>query len=67
MRKLLFLFLIFLLVQKVLFAQSVVYMEDDKFGLKDSNGNIVTKPEYRKLVRLGDSAWIMQDGQSTEL
>ena len=38
----------------------VVYSEKNLFGLKDKEGNIIVKPEYRKLIRLGDSAWIIQ-------
>ena len=44
------------------FAESVVYSENNKFGLKDKNNNIITKAEYKKLIRLGENAWIMQDG-----
>ena len=44
------------------FADSVVYSENNKFGLKDKKDNIITKAEYKKLIRLGENAWIMQDG-----
>lgn len=30
------------------------------FGLKDNQGNIIVEPQYKKLIRLGDSAWIVQ-------
>lgn len=30
------------------------------FGLKDKQGNIIVDPQYKKLIRLGDSAWIVQ-------
>lgn len=30
------------------------------FGLKDKQGNIIVAPQYKKLIRLGDSAWIVQ-------
>ena len=30
--------------------------------LKDENGNIVVKAEYKKLIRLGESGWIIQKG-----
>ena len=43
-------------------AETVVFGENSKFGLKDKQGNIITKAEYKKLVRLGETAWIMQDG-----
>ena len=41
---------------------SVFQSENNKFGLKDETGKIVADAKYKKLVRLGDSAWIMQDG-----
>ena len=44
------------------YAGTVVYSENNKFGLKDTKGNIITKAEYKKLVRLGETAWIVQDG-----
>lgn len=34
--------------------------EDGLFGLKDKQGNIVVEPEYKKLIRLGNSSWIIQ-------
>ena len=42
-------------------AETVVYTQDGEFGLKENN-KIITKAEYKKLVRLGQTAWIMQDG-----
>ncbi len=33
--------------------------EDNNFGLKDANGNVVVEPEYKKMIKLGD-AWIIQ-------
>ena len=44
------------------FAESVVYSDNNKFGLKDKNGNILLKAKCKKLIRLGETAWIMQDG-----
>lgn len=29
------------------------------FGLKDKEGNIIVEPQYKKLIRLGDSSWIV--------
>lgn len=29
------------------------------FGLKDNEGNIIVEPQYKKLIRLGDSSWIV--------
>ncbi len=36
------------------------YQEKNKFGLKKSNGEKITKPIYKKLIRLGDNSWIVQ-------
>ena len=33
--------------------------EDNNFGLKDSAGNVIVEPEYKKMIKLGDS-WIIQ-------
>lgn len=37
-----------------------VFNEKNLFGLKDKNGRIIVKPEYKKLIRLGESSWIVQ-------
>ena len=40
----------------------VVYSTNDKknlFGLKDKNGNIIVEAQYKKLIRVGNSAWII--------
>ena len=41
---------------------SVFSNGNGKFGLKDSKGSVIVEPEYKKLVKLGASAWIMQKG-----
>lgn len=33
--------------------------EKNLFGLKDKSGNIIVEPQYKKLIRLGDSSWII--------
>ena len=33
--------------------------EDNNFRLKDSAGNVIVEPEYKKMIKLGDS-WIIQ-------
>ena len=53
--------LFFLIQQNVCSAATSVYTENNKFGLVDSNG-IVVEAKYKKLVRLGEQSWIMQDG-----
>lgn len=34
--------------------------EEMNFGLQDKNGNIIFEPKYKKLIRLGQKAWIVQ-------
>ena len=60
-RMLVILFLIFFIQQSV-FAQISTYSDNNKFGLKDSAGNIITNAKYKKLVRLGNKSWIIQSG-----
>ena len=39
------------------------YSQDDmNFGLEIKGGEKITKPIYKKLIRLGDNAWIVQKG-----
>lgn len=54
--------LILSILQTVCLAESSVFSEKNKFGLKGQNGEIITPAKYKKLVKLGDRAWIMQDG-----
>ena len=56
------LILLLLFTQISVFASPVVFKGEDGFGLKDENGNIIVVPEYNKLIRLGESGWIIQDG-----
>lgn len=37
-----------------------VYSENNTFGLKDKEGNVIVSPQYKKLIRLGNSSWIVQ-------
>ena len=37
-----------------------VYGEDGNFGLKDKQGRIVVPAQYKKLIRVGNSSWIVQ-------
>ncbi len=39
-----------------------VFSQDEKFGLKDKQGNVIVEPQYKKLIRLGDYSWIVQKG-----
>ena len=37
-----------------------VYTERKKFGLEKTDGTKITKPIFKKLIRLGDKSWIVQ-------
>ncbi|MBS4759568.1 MAG: WG repeat-containing protein [Clostridium sp.] len=63
--------LILLLTQTGSFAQTqnkpplkmsdvTVFSEKNNFGLKDNKGNVIVDAKYKKLIRVGDSAWIVQ-------
>lgn len=41
----------------VVFSDKVPF---GNFGLKDKQGNIIVKPQYKKMIRLGNSSWIVQ-------
>lgn len=43
---------------KILEVQT--FGENGKFGLKDKNDNIIVNPQYKKLIKLGSSSWIIQ-------
>ena len=62
MKKIFLLILLLIFIHCSVCAQTFVYSDNKKFGLKDSEGNIITEAVYKKLVRLGKAAWIMQDG-----
>lgn len=38
------------------------FSEDGAFGLKNKNGNIAVNAKYKKLIRLGNSSWLVQKG-----
>lgn len=37
------------------------FSQNERWGFKNKNGNIVVEPIYKKLIRLGDSSWIVQN------
>ena len=37
-----------------------VYSDDGKFGLRTKSEDIITEAEYQKLIRLGETSWIVQ-------
>ncbi|PWL75134.1 hypothetical protein DBY21_08135 [Candidatus Gastranaerophilales bacterium] len=39
-----------------------VFSEKKKFGLKDNFGNIIADADYNKIIRLGETSWIIQKG-----
>lgn len=38
-----------------------VFSENALFGLKNSTGEIIVKPQYKKLIRIGNNSWIGQN------
>ncbi len=36
------------------------YQERKKFGIRKTDGTIITKPIFKKMIRLGDKSWIVQ-------
>lgn len=52
--------ILILLSQISVSASPIVFSEDGKFGLKEGE-NIVVEAKYKKLIRLGDSGWIVQE------
>lgn len=71
MKKIFILFGLFLVFQGSVFAAEQamstlkmsdvqVFVEKKCFGLKDKNDNVVVKPIYKKLIKLGTSSWIVQ-------
>lgn len=37
------------------------FSQDERWGLKDKSGNVIIEPVYKKLIRLGNSSWIVQN------
>lgn len=67
MKKLFILIGLILLFQNLNIAVSAedaptVFSEDNKtFGLKDANGTVLVEPIYKKMIKLGDSAYIIMN------
>ncbi len=38
----------------------IIFLQNGLFGLKDKQGNILIKPQYKKLIRVGENSWIVQ-------
>jgi len=41
-------------------AEFTTFSQNNRFGLKDNDGNVTIKPKYSKLIRLGNSSWLAQ-------
>lgn len=39
----------------------ITFSQNDRWGLKDNNGNTIVEPIYKKLIRLGNTSWIVQN------
>lgn len=67
MKKLLILIGLIVLFQNLNITASageipLVFTTDNKtFGLKDANNKVILEPSYRKMIKLGDSAYIIQN------
>ena len=70
MKKLLLLFIFILIASPVWASEEpvkltnknvVTFTQDEKWGLKDNDGNILVDAIYRRMVRIGDNAWIVQN------
>lgn len=62
MKKLGLLLLSLFIIQSSALAAPTVFSEDGKFGLKDEKGSVIVNADYKKLIRIGDSAWLAQKG-----
>lgn len=52
--------LLILIFQILPVNSNTVFIEKSKFGLKDASGEIIVKPIYNKMIKLGDDAFIIQ-------
>lgn len=68
MKKLLIILLIFILAQSVMADEELHYTTDNMtvyslnnlYGLKDKSEKVIVYAKYKKLIRLGNNAWIIQ-------
>lgn len=47
--------------QKISGRDLTTFSQNERWGFKDKEGNIIVEPIYKKLIRLGDSSWIVQN------
>ncbi len=52
--------LIFLQTYSFANQNYAVFCENNLFGLKDNKGNVIIEPEFKKMITLGASSWIIQ-------
>ncbi len=50
------------LLQSSVLARPVVFSDEGLFGLKDEKGNVIVDAQYKKLIKIGESAWLIQKG-----
>ena len=61
MKKLsIFILLLFLIIKNPSSADVTFFNENNKFGAKDINGNVLIPPIYNKIIRLGENSFIVQ-------
>lgn len=68
MKKILTLILIFFITQITVYSEEIDYTTDNLtayslnnfYGLKDKSDKVVVHAQYKKMIRLGKSAWIIQ-------
>lgn len=68
MKKLLLLFIVLILTQTCSIGETIVtkhkkflFLTIDYFGLKNDNDELVIDVKYKKLIKLGNNAWIIQN------
>lgn len=67
MKKVFLILLFLVLFNNAVFAAGnsvTTYSERGKFGLKTLEGTVVTDADYKKLIRVGEGAWIIQKGSN---
>lgn len=61
MKRIFLFLLIFLCSSNILVsAQTTVFSEDNLFGLKDTEGQVILEPTYKKMIMLGEDSYIVQ-------
>ncbi len=56
---------VFALEDNILSGKNLTpFSQDERWGLKDKNDTIIVAPIYKKMIRLGDSSWIVQNKKS---